>query len=837
LWLLLTVGFALAHLVWLCTGAPRTLPVKLYDISAISLLAFVATLAFFRASKRVDLPASLNGALRFLGFGFLCIGLGGVALCADSYFHWADTSPFSAADSFFLCTFPCFVAALLRLPSSERRAFRPLRILIDGVVFVVGIGVPLWLFAVQPGLQNSTGIDAVLVVVWPLFSFLGVMAVNAALLTKAPFPSRSALVLLLAGLGLNWLADLIFTLDAVSQILRSSPVVILNVVNTLAIATSIVAAWRYSTDALPDSKQPSRSLSFSPVPLITILGMGGWLLSAVFTQSSFVTPERILISMVGLFVILFVRELWVTRETHLDVADEVEREGWARFEALVRHSSDVILIGDALGTIRFASPAAQTALGIASEALSGRPLRELVHPENEAAVDGFLKQLESGASQAAPHLWRLKHQNGGYRHFEVAGTNLLSEAKIGGLVFNLRDVTERVELEKRLRHAQKMEAVGRMAGGVAHDFNNLLTSIMGHCELALSELPENSALRKDLQEVLRAGKRGAGLTRRLLLLNRPTHEAPELVCAARLVREMLPVLQQLAGAQHPLQLNIDPAADGLVRTSRDFLEEMLLQLTGNARDASTEGSSLVISLKAVDLWEPLPSPYLAANPGRYIVVEVSDTGVGMDEATRARLFEPFFTTKPLGRGRGLGLSSIFGTVKAIGGGLTVKTEPGRGTSIGVWLPEVLDSHRKAAAPSPEKQATAKGAHETLLLLEDEPAVRSATERYLRQLGYRVLSAGDADEAEARLAEFPGEVDLLLSDVMMPGRSGPAFASQLLRERPRLRILFMSGYTGRELEAHGLAHAGDHLLVKPFSLEELSSRLRRVAAGPAGLHWK
>ena len=828
-WLTAAGLFACVHLVWLLAGLPRTTGRRLYGTIALAVLYYVAAWAFFRAARRTDLPGRLRTALRLVGAGLGMIAAGATYLTVDNFFHPATF--FSLADWLFLSVYPLTLTALAILPRGERPAAGLGRILLDGAVFVVGVGVPLWVFAVQPNLPHAKGEDAVLTVLWPVVAFIGVMAVNAALLTKAPLPSRRAFWLLLAALGVSWLADLVFTLDAAARVIMRASINWINVANTVSVGLALLAAWRFEADPMPAQRAAVRPAAFSPVPLLTIVVVSGWLVLSLTVQPPPIALDRVVPSMILLFAILFVRETLVMRDSLRWIAAEAQREGQARFEAMIRHSSDVILIVDPAGRIRFASPAASAALGLAPDALVDRALTVLVHPAEAARGAEFLARLSAHPEGAARVRWRLRHADGDYRHFETVGSNLMHEASIGGLVLNLRDITERVELEQRLYNAQKMEAVGRMAGGVAHDFNNLLAIIMANAELALIGLPERHGARADLAEILRATKRGATLTGRLLLLSRRDLPVTDAISPAEVLRALTPALQGVAGANLTVAIRIEPGT-GPVRVPPVELEQMLTNLTANARDASPPGRTVTLSVRRAVLREPLASPHLTAPPGRYVVIEASDTGSGMDENARARLFEPFFTTKPRGQGKGLGLASMYGTVKAAGGGITVQTEPGRGTTFAIWLPE---TEPEEATPTPAaRPAPTPGGSETILLVEDEPPVRLVTERALQTMGYQVLTACDADDAEKVLGAHPGPVHLLLTDVIMPGRSGPALAAELVRQRPDLRVLFMSGYTSRELEAQGLGHAVARLLVKPFSLDELNARLRQVLAGPAGI---
>ena len=602
----------------------------------------------------------------------------------------------------------------------------------------------------------------------------------------------------------------------------------INVANAAALCPHLLAVWRFQTDPMP-ARPPAQPAAFSPVPLITIVVVAAWLVLVAMTRQTNAVPmEQILPGLILLFIILFVRETLVMRDSQRWMAGEAQRASQARFEAMVRNSSDGIMIVDEDRRVRFASPAAFSILGLAPETLLGHDLVALAHPEDTAAGAGFVDELRQHPG-ATRHLhWRLRRSDGTFRHLETAGSNLLLESAVAGLVLNSRDVSERLELEERLHRAAKMEAIGRLAGGVAHDFNNLLTVIMANSELALMELPADHPVRRDIEEVRRATTRGTTLTGRLLSITQSENLQPRVIAPAEVLKNIAAVIERLVGPGMNVTIEVEAGA-GMVKVNPDAFEQAMLNLAANARDASAAGSKLTFTIRPVTLHEPLASAYLAAPRGRYVVIEAADTGAGMDEVTRSKLFEPFFTTKERGRGTGLGLASIYGTVKTAGGGITVQTQPGKGTTIGLWLPEI------AAGPAGvvSGPVAAVGGSETILLVEDEDLVRQATQRILVAKGYRVLAASDANDARRVLSDHPGRVELLLTDVMMPGQSGPVLAADLVKQRPDLRVLYMSGYTGNELGAHGLENADARLLVKPFSVDQLTSRLRQVLAGPAG----
>lgn len=779
--------------------------------------------AMWRASRRAELPAPTRRGLRFIAAGMVSLVLGTIYQNALILFD-RDNTIFNFSDVFFLGVYPCFLGGLACLPADPRRVTSRGRILVDGAVYLVGVGMPVWLFAVQPQLAATSGMERVLLVVWPLAALCGIFGVNAALLSKTPLPSRGALWLLIGGVAVSWLADLIFSLDAAAQIVTSGPINWINLTNTGSLVMLLFAAWRFGTEPVPP-RPTGYPAAFSPVPIFTILLVVSWLAVLSLQPAAGTVPvQRVLPALLLLFLVLLVREVLVLRESQRWMAAEAARESRARFEALVRNSSDLILVVDGSLRIQFASPAAHPLLGLMPDELSGRPLLELAHSEDQGALTGFLRGL--GRDGTSRLKWRVRHRDGSYRHWESAGANLMDEPSIGGLVLNSRDITERVVLEESLGRATKMEAIGRLSGGVAHDFNNLLAVILANGELTLLDLPADHPARSSLDAIKAAVARGTELTRRLLSFSNSENAQPRVVSPGDILRSVRPALHRIINGKQLLHIQISPEA-GSVKVNPEQLEQAFVNLATNARDAMPTGGTLTLSVRAATLATPLPSPYLTAAPGRYVLIETRDTGTGMNAATKARLFEPFFSTRK--QGRGLGLAAVYAMVKLAQGGITVSTLPGQGTTFELWLPEVAPEPVPASRPRP----AGSGGTETILIVDDEPQLQQVTARVLRAKGYHVLVGGDADDARTVIAGHTGPIHLLLSDVIMPGQSGPALAADLVARQPNLRVLFMSGFTGNELAAHGLAHNSPRLIVKPFTVDELVERIGLILAGPPG----
>jgi two-component system, cell cycle sensor histidine kinase and response regulator CckA len=387
----------------------------------------------------------------------------------------------------------------------------------------------------------------------------------------------------------------------------------------------------------------------------------------------------------------------------------------------------------------------------------------------------------------------------------------------------LMDVTGRRHLEEQLRQAQKMEAVGMLAGGVAHDFNNLLTIITGYSQLILNNLAANDRNHSSAEQIMKAADRAATLTKQLLAFSRRQVLQPKILDLNKLIGGLSTMLRRLIGEDVELKLDLRQEL-GQVSADPGQVEQVLMNLVVNARDAMPQGGTLTIETANVQLAENYSGRHLAVKPGPYTLIAVSDTGTGMDEATQARLFEPFFTTKGMGRGTGLGLSTVFGIVKQSGGGVEVYSVPNRGTSVKVYLPR-LD--QPVSLESSETQQAAARGTETILLVEDDEMVRSLVRETLARDGYRVLDTSDPLEAR-RIAEgFRGKIHLLITDVVMPKVSGRELAEQVTRRRPQIKVIYMSGYTDTAIVNSGILQKEVAFLQKPFTPGVLTLKVREV----------
>lgn len=453
----------------------------------------------------------------------------------------------------------------------------------------------------------------------------------------------------------------------------------------------------------------------------------------------------------------------------------------------------------------------------------------VIHPDDRASVQEAVEKGMAGQ----PHIaldYRIVWPDGTVRWATSRATVLHDDAgKATRIIGAIMDITERKRLEDELRQAQKMEAIGHLAGGVAHDFNNLLTVVSGSSEILLQSLPPSDPARELLLEIQRASQRGAALTQQLLAFSRRTVLEPKLLDLNEAVRESEKMLRRLIGEDVLFNAVLDPALKP-VKVDPTQLAQVIMNLAVNARDAMPRGGTLSIETRTIELDEVSTATVPEAEPGRYVLLIVSDTGTGMSPEIKAHLFEPFFTTKEHGKGTGLGLSLVYGVVKQSGGFIAVDSEPNRGTTFKVYFP-VAEGRVPARKTPPALQPAAAGT-ETLLLVEDEDAVRSIILRVLRNAGYTVLDASGGREAIRIAAAHAGPIHLLITDVIMPEMGGRQLVEHLIAVRPSLKVLYLSGHTDDAVIRHGVLEADVAFLQKPFTIEALTNKVRELLAAKA-----
>jgi PAS domain S-box-containing protein len=389
------------------------------------------------------------------------------------------------------------------------------------------------------------------------------------------------------------------------------------------------------------------------------------------------------------------------------------------------------------------------------------------------------------------------------------------------------DITERRQLEDQLRQSQKMEAIGRLAGGVAHDFNNLLTVISGYGHMIMRDLPHDDPLHSCVEEVLKASSRATSLTNQLLAFSRRQVIQPKILDLNALVANMDRMLRRVIGEHIELETVLSPGIGG-VKADAGQLEQVIMNLAVNARDAMSEGGKLSIRTSNVDVRRS-SRVHADVRPGSYVRLTVADTGKGMDAEIMVHLFEPFYTSKETGKGTGLGLSTVYGIVKQSGGEIVVESEPGRGAIFNIYLPRITDLTQRT--PATQGERSVRAGTETILLVEDEIGVRQLVREMLHRLGYKIHEASSGADAVRIFAQHQNTIDLLLTDVIMPQMSGRDLAERLKALQSSLKVLYISGYTDDMLAHHGVLESNVYLLQKPFAPDELAKKLREVLDAP------
>ncbi len=495
------------------------------------------------------------------------------------------------------------------------------------------------------------------------------------------------------------------------------------------------------------------------------------------------------------------------------------------------NAADMIAVVDANGRRVYNSPSYQRVLGYTPVELESTDSFEQIHPDDRQLVKDAAEETRR-TGQGRRLEYRFRHKNGSWRLLEsTANLTRNRRGEPEKFVIVNRDITERREAERalrdnELRQAQRMEAVGRLSGGIAHDFNNLLGVIIGYTDILEMHLNEGDPLRKSVEEIRKTGQRATALTRQLLAFSRRQVLEPKVVDLNAVVVDIEKMLHRLIGEDIELKTVLAPSLGSLL-ADQGQIEQVILNLAVNARDAMPQGGKLTIETANVILDETTTRHLPTARAGDYVMLSVSDTGIGMDPQTKAKIFEPFFTTKEAGKGTGLGLATIYDVVQRSEGHIWVYSELGQGTIFKIYFPRVQAHAQKAAAKTRPPQSELAGG--TILVVEDDDSLRTVTRDLLVQSGYSVLEAGTGEQALQIVQRHCAPIHLLLADVVMPGMSGPALAGQLAHTHPEAKVLYTSGYTDQTIVRNGMLDPGILLLEKPYTREALIRKVR-VALG-------
>jgi len=515
------------------------------------------------------------------------------------------------------------------------------------------------------------------------------------------------------------------------------------------------------------------------------------------------------------------REAKVRKARH--EAEAALRISEQRYRHIVETTNEGVWVLDAEARTTFMNARMAAMIGRRVEDVLGKPAIDFVHRDSRSTWAPHIERRTEGVVAHADI--RLDRPDGKVIWVLVDSTPSFDDAgRYEGVLTMAVDMTERRRLEDQLRQSQKMEAIGSLAGGVAHDFNNLLSVILSYTSLALEGLQPGEPMHSDLEEVRKAGERASDLTRQLLAFGRQQMLQPRVVSLNQILAGMEKMLRRILGEDVELAL-LTSHTLGKVEADPGQLEQVIMNLVVNARDAMPAGGKVTIETANAELDAAYCAQHLDVAPGAYAMLGVTDTGVGMDAATRARIFEPFFTTKDNGKGTGLGLSTVFGIVRQSGGHIWVYSEPDRGTTFKVYFPRTdaaLDTQ-----PSPHAALVVLTGNETVLLVEDEEQVRAIMRTILRRHGYNVLEAQNGGEAFLICEKFPAKIHLLLTDVVMPRMSGRELAERLVAMRPEIKVMYVSGYTENSVVHHGVLDAGVSFLQKPITPDALLRKVRDV----------
>jgi PAS domain S-box-containing protein len=613
--------------------------------------------------------------------------------------------------------------------------------------------------------------------------------------------------------------DCVITIDHEGNVIDFNPAA----EHTFGYASKDVVGKRMADLIIPISMRPSHEHGFARYLTTGCSSMLGKRIeiTAMRADGSEI-PVELTITAIGELphptFTAFIRDLTERKRAEAEL-----RQSEERYRDLVENAHDIIYSHDLEGNYTSINRAGEQITGYTREESLALNISATVAPEDLSKTREMLRRKIAGEKVTAYEMEIIAKD--GHRVAVEANTKLVYQDGVPvGVQGIARDVTERKQLEEQLRQSQKMEAIGQLAGGVAHDFNNLLTAINGYSSLALQRLEDDHPIKPYIEEVKKAGDRATNLTRQLLAFGRKQILQPLAINLNGVVSDMNKMLRRLIGEDIVLTAKLD-AGVGRVMADPGQVEQVLVNLIVNARDAMPRGGNLTIETKNVELDEEYGSRHVGVAPGKYVLLAVSDTGEGMSEEVRTRVFEPFFTTKEKGKGTGLGLSTVYGIVKQSGGNVWIYSELGRGTTFKVYLPQVESEPRELGEQVVE--VAPRGGSETILLVEDEAVVRGLARRILEQAGYSVVEASRGDEALRFCAEHAAEVDLLLTDVVMPEMSGKELADRLKSQYPELKMVFMSGYTDESIVHHGVLDSSVEFIQKPFTPAALVRKVRDV----------
>jgi PAS domain S-box-containing protein len=708
-----------------------------------------------------------------------------------------------------------FVAGLLSFPSAPRRRADRITLLFDTATVALSGVMIFWYWSVRTGaFGTATSLENKAIVIGYPSADLAVLLIAAILLVRAADKrGRSIFGYIAIGYLCSSIADFWYGYLQLGISYQRNTVV--DMCWFAAVLFPIFAARsQLEHSATPGPPKRAAARWMAEIPLIAV-GLAFAILFFAIRDDR----EKVEVQLgVGALVMTFLaiaRQRISAREAARLMTERATRD--ARFRALVQNSSDVVIVLDASLAATYVSPAIEGVLGLTPEDRLGRAFVEMVATEDRAEAAELLARVAASPFATESLRCRMVHADGTLRMMETLASNLLEDPAVMGVVLNSRDISQRSALEEQLQHAQKLEVVGRLAGGIAHDFNNLLMVIGANAEFVLSDDSDTVAKREAAIEIQETTKRAAALTKQLLSFSRREESRPLVIDpnnVARHVERMLLRLLQHA-TRFQTDLTDEPAA---ILIDPGQLEQALLNLAVNARDAMPSGGLLRLRTRIEQVSERTPMDHGTLQPGKYVAISVTDEGAGMSPEVRRRIFEPFFTTKPIGAGTGLGLAMVLGVVQQAGGQVQVQTEPGAGTTITLYLPATANVEKREVLRPHAASMRGSG---RILVVDDEEGVRTVLQRLLRRIGYEVDAVGDADTALALLSVQPLRFDVVLSDILMPNKTGLELAEEIICAAIPISIVLMTGFadnaTVREAtDTHRLP-----VLRKPFEVDQLA----------------
>ena len=783
--------------------------------------AILATVAAYQAARRSSDPARYFWLLIALATGLWSCGQ--AFQCCYSYVIRSDTqTPLFAALVFFLALTPMLVAVFAHLREDEED-FSWGRVL-DIFQLLLALLACYLMFVVVPAfIGGEAAIQKQWLVAINIRNFLLVTAYGARVVLDR---SRTGLRLMLP----MFFALLVYSVGSyygnqIEVVQGLGDAAWLDLAWTFPFLTVAVSAalWtgEQNLEPYPISSRGPMSVLWFYLPSIVLPAMLLKLHDLVVWEQVYIGMLTLLIS-----VLLYGMRLALLYKRQAVITAELRRSE-DRYRSLFENNMAAVFRSTVDGKILDINPAFARMFGYEREDLQKTPSGVLYEGGDAERSARVTEKRTSGPGQIFEQRYRRKDgstiwglQNVTFRRDEQLGKDVVEGTII--------DITERRNLELQLRQAQKMEAVGRLAGGIAHDFNNLLTVISGYSQMQMDETEPGSPIHEHAEQVYQASKRAAALTRQLLAFSRQQVLQPQLVNVNNIISNMEKMLRRIIRENITIEIVLSPDLD-LARLDVAQMEQVILNLTINARDAMPNGGRLRLETRNIEITRQSGDEYAEVTPGRYVQLAVTDTGVGMDATVLARIFEPFFTTKETGKGTGLGLSTVYGIVRQSGGNVLARSEVGCGSTFTLLFPiaqRPVKTEEVGARPRPLPHGK-----ETILVLEDDDALRDMTRTVLSSHGYRVLVAASAEEVPLRCAECSDEIDLLLSDVVMPGVSGPEIAIRLRQRIPNLRMLLMSGYSQELAFRKEAMPPGAHFLQKPFSPRLLSEKVREVLDKP------